>query len=145
MSPEEQAILPSNDWISAKWRPMMGIMYMVVCIFDFILFPIAWSVGQALIHVPVTEWNPLTLQGAGLFHMAMGTVLGVAAWSRGQEKITAMNAGYGNPVSNGYSNVGYNAGSMGGMTQHETTYSRQTPINPNTGKPAGPSQSFPSL
>lgn len=89
-------ILPSSDWISVKWRPMMGIMYMVVCVFDFILFPIAWSVGQAILHQTVTEWDPLTLKGAGLFHMAMAAVLGVAAWSRGQEKITAMNAGFGN-------------------------------------------------
>ena len=93
----QSAILPSNDWISVTWRPMMGIMYMIVCIFDFILFPIAWSSGQALLHTTVTEWNPLTLQGAGLFHMAMGAVLGVAAWSRGQEKITAMNAGLATP------------------------------------------------
>jgi Holin of 3TMs, for gene-transfer release len=84
---------PSNDWLSAKWRPMMGWMYMAVCIFDFILFPIAWSVGQALLHLPMTEWEPLTLKGAGLFHMAMGAILGVAAWSRGKEKITAMEQG----------------------------------------------------
>lgn len=38
----------------------------------------------------VTEaWSPLTLQGAGLFHLAMGAILGVTAWSRGQEKMTA--------------------------------------------------------
>jgi hypothetical protein len=33
------------------------------------------------------QWQPLTLIGAGLFHMAMGAVLGITAWSRGQEKI----------------------------------------------------------
>ena len=93
---QDSGMLPSNDWISTKWRPMMGVMYMVVCIFDFILFPIAWSGGQALLHTTVTEWNPLTLQGAGLFHMAMGAVLGVAAYGRSQEKITAMNTGLAN-------------------------------------------------
>ena len=30
---------------------------------------------------------PLTLQGAGLFHIAMGAVLGIAAFGRTQEKI----------------------------------------------------------
>ena len=40
--------------------------------------------------MPIVAWNPLTLQGAGLYHLAMGAILGVAAWSRGQEKITAM-------------------------------------------------------
>jgi len=32
-------------------------------------------------------WQPLTLGGGGLYHLAMGAVLGIAAWSRGQEKI----------------------------------------------------------
>jgi len=30
----------------------------------------------------------MTLQGAGLFHMAMGAVLGLAAWGRTQEKLS---------------------------------------------------------
>ena len=29
----------SEDWINKKWRPMMGWQYMIVCIFDFIIFP----------------------------------------------------------------------------------------------------------
>ena len=68
---------------------------MAVCIFDFIIFPILWTAIQAYDKQGsvVTGWDPLTLKGGGLFHMAMGAVLGVAAWSRGQEKITAMNQG----------------------------------------------------
>ena len=78
-----------KDWMKEKWRPAMGYMYMAVCIFDFIIFPILWSVAQALVNggQVTAQWSPLTLEGAGLFHMAMGAVLGVAAWSRGQEKI----------------------------------------------------------
>jgi hypothetical protein len=94
MTPDEKAgMLPSSDWVSAKWRPMMGWMYMIVCIFDFIIFPVLWTIIQASDQqgAVTVEWNPLTLKGGGLFHMAMGAVLGVAAWSRGQEKITAMN------------------------------------------------------
>jgi hypothetical protein len=34
-----------------------------------------------------TQWNPLTLQGAGFFHIAMGAVLGISAYGRTQEKI----------------------------------------------------------
>jgi hypothetical protein len=118
---EESAALPSNDWISAKWRPMMGWMYMTVCTCDFIIFPIAWNIGQAYLHVSITEWSPITLVSGGLFHMAMGAILGVAAWSRGQEKITAMNAGYGGGPS-------YGGASMG-MVQQESSYDSQTPIN----------------
>lgn len=80
-----------ESWLNSKWRPMMGWMYMVVCIFDFIIFPIAWSLLQASAEGMVTsQWDPLTLKGAGLFHMAMGAVLGIAAWSRGQEKIAGV-------------------------------------------------------
>lgn len=76
-----------DDWMNRKWRPAMGWMYMTVCITDFILFPILWSVFKAYMGEGVEPWNPLTLQGAGLFHLAMGAVLGVAAWSRGKEKM----------------------------------------------------------
>ena len=80
-----------QDFMSSKWRPMMAIMYMIVCTCDFVLFPVLWSLLQALDKGSVTlQWQPITLQGAGLFHMAMGAVLGVAAWSRGQEKIAGV-------------------------------------------------------
>ena len=91
---------PANDWISAKWRPMMGWMYMTVCIFDFIIFPILWTGTLATIHQTVTEWDPLTLKGAGLFHVAMGAILGVSAYGRSQEKITAMTQGVDSPAVN---------------------------------------------
>ena len=32
-------------------------------------------------------WQPISLQGAGLFHIAMGAVLGIAAYGRTKEKI----------------------------------------------------------
>lgn len=83
-----------EDWLQKKWRPMMAIMYMVVCIFDFILFPIGFTIVQFWEIQPENDkfrqWEPLTLVGAGLFHMAMGAVLGITAWSRGQEKIAGV-------------------------------------------------------
>ena len=83
-----------EDWMNAKWRPMMGWMYMVVCTMDFVLFPILWSLLQAITKIgQITQWNPLTLQGAGLFHIAMGAVLGLAAFGRTQEKIAGANNG----------------------------------------------------
>ena len=80
-----------EDWMNRKWRPAMGWTYMFICILDFAVFPVLWSIAQALYSGTVsTQWDPITLKGAGLFHMAMGAILGIAAWSRGQEKI--MNA-----------------------------------------------------
>jgi len=47
-----------------------------------------WSILQALQGGQVTsQWMPITLQGAGLYHIAMGAVLGLAAYGRSQEKI----------------------------------------------------------
>ena len=88
-----------EDWMNSKWRPMMGWMYMSVCTFDFVLAPVMWSLLQSLSHGSVqTQWQPLTLQGAGLFHIAMGAVLGIAAHGRTQEKLNgANNGGLGQP------------------------------------------------
>jgi hypothetical protein len=77
----------NEDWMVKKWRPAMGWCYMVICCLDMAIFPIMWNVIQVMMKQPLTQWNPLTLQGAGLFHLAMGAVLGISAWSRGQEKM----------------------------------------------------------
>lgn len=78
----------NEDWINKKWRPAMGWMYMAVCTFDFMIAPILWSVVQALDGGQIsTQWQPVTLQGAGLFHIAMGAVLGIAAYGRTREKL----------------------------------------------------------
>ena len=83
-----------EDWMNAKWRPMMGWMYMTVCVADFVLFPILWSLVQTLGDGKVeSQWMPITLQGAGLFHIAMGAILGIAAYGRTQEKMAGANNG----------------------------------------------------
>jgi hypothetical protein len=80
--------IKKEDWMNSKWRPMMGWMYMLVCIADFVIFPILWSLVQVIGGGRVeTQWSPITLQGAGLFHMAMGAILGIAAYGRTQEKL----------------------------------------------------------
>lgn len=69
----------------------MGFVYMAICIFDFIVAPILWSLLQAYQSGVVSQqWDPITLAGAGLFHAAMGAVLGVAAWTRGRERMEMM-------------------------------------------------------
>ena len=83
-----------EDWMNNKWRPMMGWMYMVVCVADFVLFPILWSMVQVVGDGKVeSQWMPITLQGAGLFHIAMGAILGIAAYGRTQEKMAGAHTG----------------------------------------------------
>jgi len=89
-----------EDWMQKKWRPAMGWMYMLVCTLDMAVFPVLWSVLQMIQHTTITQWQPLTLQGAGLFHLAMGAVLGIAAFGRTQEKI-AGSASNGAPAASG--------------------------------------------
>jgi len=82
----------NHEWVNNRWRPAMGWMYMAVCITDFIVFPVLWSIIQALVNGKVeAQYQPLTLQGAGLFHMAMGAVLGIAVYGRTKEKIEGVN------------------------------------------------------
>jgi hypothetical protein len=97
MAEEQKSLSESEkkkeDWMNSKWRPAMGWMYMLTCMTDFILFPILWSLLQTVTKQPITQWQPLTLQGAGLFHIAMGAVLGIAAMGRTQEKLAGANNG----------------------------------------------------
>ena len=82
-----EEVKKDEDWMQKKWRPAMGWMYMIICTLDMGIFPILWSVLQTVQGQVVTQWQPLTLQGAGLFHLAMGAVLGIAAFGRTQEKL----------------------------------------------------------
>ena len=95
-----------EDWMNSKWRPMMGWIYMVTCITDFILFPVMWSALQAVMKVPVTPWQPITLQGAGLFHLSMGAIIGIAAFGRTQEKLAGAQNGGAQPAPGGFSPPG---------------------------------------
>lgn len=84
----------NEDWMNSKWRPMMGWSYMLTCIADFVIFPVLWSVLQSVSKGQVNiQWQPITLQGAGLYHIAMGAVLGIAAYGRTQEKLGGANNG----------------------------------------------------
>jgi hypothetical protein len=117
-----------EDWMNSKWRPMMGWLYMATCTFDFIIFPMVFAILQTMVKGQIVQWQPLTLQGAGLYHIAMGAVLGLTAWGRTQEKLNGANNGraissggrfstfgapssFGQPISNSFGR-----GSFGGSS-----------------------------
>lgn len=82
-----------EDWMTSKWRPMMAVTYMAINIFDFILGPILYNVLQFLNPgQSIGMWQSLTLQNGGLIHIAFGAILGISAWTRGQEKIAQVKA-----------------------------------------------------
>ena len=89
---EHQMAKQDEAWVKAYWRPAMGWLYMAMCAFDFIIFPLITIVLPIIQHnfgiqMPYSEWKSLTLSNGGLIHLAFGAILGVAAFTRSQEKI----------------------------------------------------------
>lgn len=74
----------------------MAVTYMIINICDFILFPIMFTVVQfwetSASNDAFRQWEPLTLQYGGLIHLAFGAILGISAWTRGQEKVATIEA-----------------------------------------------------
>jgi len=81
-----------EHWVKAYWRPAMGWLYMAINLMDFIVFP-SISMFMPIIYkafgvqMGYTAWVPLTLSNGGLIHLSFAAILGVAAFTRGQEKI----------------------------------------------------------
>lgn len=68
----------------------MAWSYFVICLWDFLVAPIfiAWySNRMGISYVP---WKPITLGEGGMYHIAMGAIIGAAAWMRGREKIATI-------------------------------------------------------
>lgn len=76
-------------WFHDKWRPAMAWLYLIINAFDFLITPIALAYISKNPGAAAT-WSPLTLQGGGLFHISMLAIVGVTAWGRTQEKISAI-------------------------------------------------------
>jgi hypothetical protein len=84
---------PTEDFATAKWRPFMGWTYMAICFFDFVIGPVMNVAFSIMTKTPLIPWKSLTLDNGGLFHLAMGAVLGVAAYGRTQEKVAKIDNG----------------------------------------------------
>jgi len=91
------------------WKTVLALVYAIVCLFDFIISPIMWSMNRqeallmanaiaanAGIHADIAVemlkavyrvHTPYTLQGAGMFHLAFGALLTGSAISKFKEKL----------------------------------------------------------
>ena len=78
---------PEDSWMKNFWRPLMAVQYCLVCVFDFIVAPLLTGIYAYATHTTYLQWDPLTLKATGFYHVAMAAILGVASWTRGQEKI----------------------------------------------------------
>ena len=154
MAEEQKPEKKDEDWMQKKWRPAMGWMYMGICTLDMAVFPVLWSVLQMFQNTTITQWQPLTLQGAGLFHIAMGAVLGIAAFGRTQEKLAgaAVNpSAPGTPLPTPVSGMGFGSSPLGGNTMStriEPTFAPAAPAAVTTGfggKKAPPEPDYPEI
>lgn len=101
-----------DSWFGVYWRPTAAIVYLVICLFDFVVYPTyinAWTdtlprivatikdlppESQAIVLTnKLVGWEPLTLKGSGLFHVAFGAILGASVWARGQERVNEIRYG----------------------------------------------------
>ena len=87
----DEPSLPQEHWAKSFWRPAMGWLYMIICFMDFVGFPLLTIFLPIIfkpfgLTMPYSAWQSLTLSNGGLIHLAFGAILGVSAFSRGQEK-----------------------------------------------------------
>ena len=87
------------------WKVVLALVYAIICIFDFIIVPV-WisttreeldmtilsnsevdhNIQMQLINSVWAPYEPLTLKGAGMFHLAFGALLTGSALSRKKEE-----------------------------------------------------------
>jgi hypothetical protein len=109
----------NNKWYQTLWLPFAAGTYIVICIFDFMIMPIYVTAHNSRIENAVLksldskdaatfadglikanqaqrQWNPLTLLGAGMFHLSFGALLTGGAVTRGFAKKSEIEGYYRN-------------------------------------------------
>lgn len=90
--------LKGANWVVANWRGISALVYLIICVFDFIVYPsyiglfrvphlefmanlagLDPEVQREFIRLTYTQFTPYTLQGSGLFHISYGAILTGAA------------------------------------------------------------------
>jgi len=106
-----------NKWYQSVWLPFAAATYIIICIFDFMIMPVyvaghnsrieqkvfselegkdvaTFATTMAQTAQATRQWNPLTLLGGGMFHMAFGALLTGGAVTRGLAKKSEMEGYY---------------------------------------------------
>lgn len=96
----------NDKWYQRMWLSLSAMTYIAICVFDFMIMPIYTAAHNSKIESLVfrqlegtnaaqfadtlvksgqatRQWNPLTLLGGGMFHLAFGALLTGGAISRG--------------------------------------------------------------
>lgn len=117
-----------SKWYQSVWLPFAAGTYILICLFDFIIMPVYVTAHNSRIENAVfktldakdaasfadtlakanqaqRQWNPLTLIGAGMFHLSFGALLTGGAVTRGFAKKSEIEGYY--RYSNRYNNTDY--------------------------------------
>lgn len=75
-----------------SWRPTAAYVYLIICMFDFVIAPILTMLLPEYynLNVQYQQWKPITLDNGGIMHVSFGAILGVYAYGRTKEKLAAM-------------------------------------------------------
>ncbi len=137
----------NNKWYQQVWLPFAAGTYIIICIFDFMIMPVYVAAHNSRIEARVFEslagkdvatfattlaqtaqatkqWNPLTLLGAGMFHLAFGALLTGGAVTRGMTKRSEVEGYY------KYGSAGYEEDEYGRNDSYGG-YGENAPYKPN--------------
>jgi hypothetical protein len=108
----------AEKWYHRIWLPVCSFTYIGISIFDFVAMPVVTSIHNNIIEERLVseaknnpalqtafadayekastlkQWQPLTLQGGGLFHLSFGALLAAGATTRGLTKKSEMEGYY---------------------------------------------------
>lgn len=144
----------NNRWYQSVWLPFAAATYIVICIFDFMVMPIYVAAHNSKVEAIVfaslegkdvatfattiaqtaqatKQWNPLTLLGAGMFHLAFGALLTGGAVTRGFAKKSEIE-GYYRYGTGGYGQEDYYSGRN---DDHDYAYNRGSKMPPRQRRP----------
>lgn len=76
-----------EHWFRKYWRAAAGWTYLLICVFDFVIAPVFFALLPVWTNAQHQPWTSLTTSNGGLMHISFGAILGVAAWTRGQNDL----------------------------------------------------------
>lgn len=93
-----------HNWMMTHWKPATAFVYTLICLFDFVVFPSYVGINKVdlvslipqikdmdpaiqsqIILAASKGFEPFTLRGSGLFHLAFGALLTGVALKNGNE------------------------------------------------------------
>lgn len=96
--------MKAHNWMMTHWKPASAFVYTLICFCDFVIFPsyvginridLTELIGQIrgmdpslqiqIVRAATSGYEPFTLRGSGLFHLAFGALLTGAAIRNGND------------------------------------------------------------